>query len=60
MALVRRAPGHKTIVITMYAPCGDANSGKSTVYSQHMNYIRQKGLMTNPKAMLRDDLLGSV
>ena len=25
-----------------------------------MNYIRQKGLRTNPKAMLRDDLLSAL
>ena len=25
-----------------------------------MNYIRQKGLRTNPKAMFRDDLLGAL
>ena len=51
---------HKTRVITVYAPCGDANSGESTVYSQHMNYIWQKGLRTNPKAMFRDDILGAL
>ena len=28
--------------------------------SQHMNYIRQKGLRTNPKATFCDDLLGAL
>ena len=49
--LLEGTPGHKTRVITAYAPCGDANSGETTVFSQHMNYTRQKGLRTNPKAM---------
>ena len=58
--LLEGTPGHKTRVITAYAPCGDANSGETTVFAQHMNYIRQKGLRTNPKAMFRDDLLGAL
>ena len=58
--LLEGAPGHKTRVITVYTPCGDANSGESTMYSQHTNFIRQKGLRTNPEAMFRDDLLGAL
>ena len=58
--LLEGAPGHKTRVNTAYALCGDANSGKTTIYAQNMNYIRQKGLRTNPKAMFRNDLLGAL
>ena len=58
--LLEGATRHKTRVITAYTPCGDANSGKSTVYSQHMNYIQHKGLRTDPKSMFRDDLLGAL
>ena len=58
--LLECAHGHKKRVITAYAPCGDANSGKFTVYSQHMNYIRKKGISTNPKAMFCDDLLSAL
>ena len=56
--LLEGAPGHKKRVITANAPCGDANSREWTVYAQHMNYIRHKGLRTDPKSMFWDDLLG--
>ena len=58
--ILEGAPGHKTRVITACAPCGDANSGESTVYAQHMNYIRHKGLRTDLKSIFRDDLLGAL
>ena len=57
--LLKGAPGHKTRVITAYAPYGDAKSGETSVCALHMNYIRQKGLRTNSKAMFRDNLLGA-
>ena len=45
----------RTRVITAYAPCGDANSGESTVYS-----LRHKGLRTDPKSMFCNDLISAL
>ena len=54
---VEGEPGHKTYVITAYAPCGNAKVGDHTVYKQQERFIQEKGLKTNPKALFRDDLL---
>ena len=58
--LLEGAPGHKTRIITTYVPSGSANSGESTVYTQHMNYIRHKGFRTDHKLMFCDNLLGGL
>ena len=54
---VEGEPGHKTYIITAYAPCGNTKVGDHTVYKQQERSIQEKGLKTNPKALFRDDLL---
>ena len=58
--LLEGSPGHRTRVISAYAPCGNAACDTSTVYQQHMRYIWEKGLKTNPKKMFADDLLAVI
>jgi hypothetical protein len=54
---VEGEPGHKTYIITAYAPCGNTKVGDHTVYKQQERFIQEKGLKTNPKALFREDLL---
>ena len=58
--LLEGSPGHKTRVITAYAPCGGSQSREGTYYHHSLNYIRNKGLRTNPRDMFRDDLVEAI
>ena len=49
--------GHKSYVITAYAPCGNATLKLRTYYKQHERYIKEKNINTTPKAMFQEDLL---
>ena len=49
-------PGHRTRVVTAYAPTGSKSSGLSTYYKQSERYIKKNGLNSTPKKMFRDDL----
>ena len=49
-------PGHRTRVVTAYAPTGSKSSGLSTYYKQSDRYIKKNGLNSTPKKMFRDDL----
>ena len=58
--LLEGSPGHRTRVVTAYAPCGGAQSREGTYFHHNLNYIRTKGLRTNPKDMFRDDLVEAI
>ncbi len=58
--LLEGSPGHKTRVITAYAPCGGSSSSEGTYHHHNLNYIRTEGLRTNPKDMYRDDLTDAI
>ena len=59
--LLEGAPGHKTRVITAYAPCGSSSSGLSTNWKAQQRYIQQHGIRTrDPKQMFEDDLCAAL
>jgi len=48
---------HKTRVMTAYRPGSKPHSSKlTTVYDQHMRYIRKKALNTDPRALFDKDI----
>lgn len=49
-------PGHRTRVVTAYAPTGSKSSGLLTYYKQSERYIKKYGLNSGPKKMFKDDL----
>ena len=49
--------GIKTRIVSAYAPTGSLASREETYWKQQVRYIMKKGLKTNPKEMLRKDLL---
>ena len=47
-------PGHRTRVVTAYAPMGSKSSGLLTYYKQSERYIKKNSLNSTPKKTLID------
>ena len=55
--LLEGEPGHKTRVVTAYAPCGSESSGLSTNWKQQKRFIQNNAIRTrDPRQMFEDDL----
>ena len=59
--LVEGSPGHRTLIVTAYAPCGRGEKSTlknlSKVTQQHLRFIQHRGYDTDPKTMFREDLI---
>ena len=59
--LLEGEPGHKTRIVTAYAPCGSKSSGLSTNWMAQQRYIKNNGIQArNPNEMFWDDLCGAL
>jgi len=60
-SLLEGEPGHKTRVITAYAPCGSEASGLATNWKQQKRYIQTHRINTrDPRQMFENDLYAAL